>query len=132
MERILDDVGQRSLSGQAADSAALKELNRVPSPSPPVLVLASDQPIQDHGSDSSPPPLSPHFPVNQYPKVEDYPRPRYFPYPYPSGSTSALHRSDRSVGGDDGLANHRGGRRRQDGRFATLLPLQYSVKVCLM
>ena len=117
MEKTLDDAGQRSLPGQAADSAALKDLNRGPSPSMPVLVLAPGQPPQDHGSDSSPPPLSPHFPFTQYPKVEDHPRPRYFPYPYPSGSTSAQYRSGRSVGNDDGLANHGSGRCRQDGRF---------------
>ena len=115
----MDDAGQRSLPGQAADSAALKDLNRGPSPSMPVLVLAPGQSIQDHGSDNSPPSLSPHFPFAQNPQIDDYPRSRYFPAPFPSGSTSAQYRSDRSVG-DYGLANHGNGRRRE-GRFVRSL-----------
>ena len=118
MDRTVDDAGQRSLAGQAADSVALKDLNRGPSPSMPMLVSALNQPIQDHGKDSSPPPLSPHFPFAQNPQIDDHTRPRYFPDPYPSGSKSAQYRFGY-IGGDDGLANHGEGRRAGDWRSVT-------------
>ena len=118
MDRTVDDAGQRSLAGQAADSVALKDLNRGPSPSMPMLVPALNQTIQDHGKDSSPPPLSPHFPFAQNPQIDDHTRPRHFPDPYPSGSKSAQYRFGY-VGGDDGLANHGEGRRAGDWRSVT-------------